>query len=775
MDPMDPKPAPPLEGANIVCIASANWEAELWTNSQHLMSRLARKNRVLFVESLGLRRPMARWRDLHRIGGRVRNWTRGVRRVSDSLYVYSPLVLPLYNRPWVRRLNYWILRTGLGRIARARGFRDPILWTFLPTSSDLVGHLGESLSIYHCVDEYGANPGVPAREIQEMERSLLGKSDLVFTTSKSLYEGKRRYNGNTFYLPNVADADHFMKAGEAETEVPEAILNLPRPVVGFVGALSDYKVDFQLLMHIARARPGWTLALVGPVWPGSKRDEVDALEAMPNVRFFGARPYEDLPGYLKGFDVCLIPFAVNETTVNVFPMKFHEFMATGKPVVVTDLPSLAEFREYCRTPSTPDGFVRALDESLAEGGRGAEERVAVARRNTWEVRLEQVAKIVGERDRLPCRPRWSAIPRGRVGIDARKAHDFGIGTYIRNLVTGLSRIDPDREYVVFQNSAETAEWGENILPVADDSPKYSLRELVSLPLQMQRHRIDLFHSPHYVLPVARPCRAVVTIHDLIHLFYPPSRAAGAYAKAMMIAATRSASRVITVSRASRDDIVRVLRVNPEKVHVICNAVSGRFHLRDRGEAREEVARTIGVEREFVLCVSNCLPHKNLDRLVHAFAGLRRRGFEGDLVLAGVGEGAAPDLVRAAADLGLGDHVRFPGFVSEEFLPVLYSGARLFVFPSLYEGFGLPPLEAMACGIPVVVSDTPAITEVVGEAGLRVDPRSVEAIESGMARLLEDRDLHDRYAREGRRRAAEFSWEETARRTLAVYREVIGHG
>lgn len=775
MDPKNHTPAASLEGANIVCIASANWDAELWTNSQHLMSRLARKNRVLFVESLGLRRPKARWRDLYRIGDRVRNWSRGIRRVSDNLHVYSPLVIPLYNRPWVRRLNYWILRTSLGRIARTRGFRDPILWTFLPTSSDLVGHLGESLSIYHCVDEYGANPGVPAREIQEMERSLLGKSDLVFTTSKSLYEGKRRYNENTFYLPNVADADHFMKAADPATPVPAAIRDLPRPVIGFVGALSDYKVDFRLLMHVARTRPGWTLAMVGPVWPGTRRDEVEELEALPNVRFFGARPYADLPGYLKGFDVCIIPFAVNETTVNVFPMKFHEYLATGKPVVVTDLPSVAEFREHCRTPSTPDEFVRAIDESLEEGGAGAEGRIAVARRNTWEIRLEQVARIIEERDRLPRRPRGSATPRGRVGIDARKVHDFGIGTYIRNLVTGLSRIDPDREYVIFQNSSERTEWGENIIPVSDDSPKYSLRELVSLPLQMQRHRIDLFHSPHYVLPVARPCRAVVTIHDLIHLFYPPSRAAGAYAKAMMIAATRSASRVITVSRASRDDIVRVLRVDPRKVKVITNAVSPHFVPRDGEEARERVARTIGVKGEYVLCVSNCLPHKNLDRLVRAFAGLRRRGFEGDLVLAGVAAGAAPDLVRIAADLGIGDRVRFPGFVPEEFLPVLYGGARLFVFPSLYEGFGLPPLEAMACGIPVVVSDTPAISEVVGDSGLRVDPRSIEAIEEGMVRLLEDEELSARLASDGRRRAGGFSWEETARRTLAVYREVIGHG
>ncbi|MFH1681557.1 MAG: glycosyltransferase [Candidatus Eisenbacteria bacterium] len=756
-------------------MASANWDAELWTNSQHLMSRLARDNRVLFVESVGLRRPQARWRDLYRVGGRLRNWARGVRPAGENLLVYSPLIIPFYSVPWIRDLNFWILRTTLSRIARKHGFRAPILWTFLPTSGDLVGHLGESLAIYHCVDEYGANPGVPARVIQQMEKKLLSASDLVFTTSRSLYEGKRRYNPNTHYLPNVADADHFRRATLPETEVPPALRSLPRPVVGFVGALSDYKVDFGLLIHVAHAHPEWSIALVGPVWAGSRADDVRTLEKMENVRFFGAQAYAELPAWIKGFDVCMIPFAVNETTINVFPMKFHEYMATGKPIVVADLPSIAEFREHCRMAGGAEEFTRAIEESLRPEPPGAaERRVEVARRNTWEVRIEEIASII-EKESAGGRPAGRSAPRGRIGIDIRKIHDFGIGTYIRSLVRELSRIDPHREYGVFQNADEEMQWGENIIPVVDNSPKYSLREHISLPLKMRRHRIDLFHSPHYVLPVTRPCRAVVTIHDLIHLFYPPSRAAALYARAMMSAATRSASRILTVSNASREDIVRVLRVAPEKVVVIHNAVDERFVPLETGRAREEVARTIGVEGEYILCVSNCLPHKNLRRLIEAFARLKRQGFGGDLVLAGVEAAKARDLPRAVRENRLGESVRFAGFVPDSFLPALYGGARVFVFPSLYEGFGLPPLEAMACGVPVVVSDTPALTEVVGSAGLRVDPERVESITEGIARLLGDPALHRRYAEEGLRHSRRFSWRAAAEQTLRVYEEVIGHG
>jgi len=433
-----------LQGANILCIASANWDAELWTNSQHLMSRLSASNRVLFVESLGLRRPRARWRDLYRVWGRFWNWMRGVRPVSKNLLVYSPLLLPFYDNSWARNLNYWILRTSLTRIARKYGFRNPVLWTFLPTSSDLAGHLGERLTVYHCVDEYGANPGVSPTLIQGMERELLQKADLVFTTSKSLYEGKKKYNSNTFYLPNVADADHFRKASLKETPVAEPIRDLPRPVVGFVGAISDYKVDFGLLVHVARAHPDWSIVLVGPVWPGKERENLAKLEKLENVHFFGVQPYEALPGFLKGFDVCMIPFALNETTVNVFPMKFHEYMATGKPIVVTDLPSVAEFRSYCRMASDADSFVKAIEESLVDSKEGVEERQAVATRNTWDVRIEQISRIFEEaRSKVGSAPA-SSSPRGRIGIDIRKIHDYGIGTYIRSLVAELSRIDPGR-------------------------------------------------------------------------------------------------------------------------------------------------------------------------------------------------------------------------------------------------------------------------------------------------------------------------------------------
>ncbi|NNE09692.1 MAG: glycosyltransferase [Gemmatimonadetes bacterium] len=755
-------------GADIICLASGNWDAELWTNSQHLMSRLAKDHRVLFVESLGLRTPGPSRRDVLRVFGRVVNFFRGVRSPRPNLYVHSPLAIPLYRFAWARRFNFYLLRRSLRRIANHLNMKDPILWTFLPTASNLVGHLGERLCIYHCVDEYRANPGVPADTIDQLERDLLRHADLVFTTSQGLFESKRRFNPNTHYLPNVADYDHFRLALDPGTVVPKEIQRLTGPVIGFVGAVSHYKIDLDLIAYVAKARPDWNLVMIGPVSFGENQAAFDAIAAMPNVHMLGARPYDTLPGYIKGFDVCMIPFAINETTKNVFPMKFHEYLATGKPVVVIELPSLADFRDYCFSARGPDAFVAAIEDALVMPQARPQVPDEVAAANTWESRIESIGAIVDGPRRKSFAP---SVTRRRIGIDVRKIHDYGIGRYIRNLIDEFALIDPDNDYVLFQGEPGPLVDAPNFETRHERSAKYSVREHISLPLQMKRARLDLFHSPHYVLPVVRPCPAVVTIHDLIHLKYPPSRAAGVYARVMLRAATRSAQAIITVSHASKADIVELLGVPAERIHVVYNAVEPRFGSCDPEAARAEVRERFGITRPYVLCVSNFLRHKNLERLLAAFQILRKDRADLDLVIVGGAADQWPALGEFVRKEGLSEHVHFPGYVRDEDLPRLYPAAALFVFPSLYEGFGLPPLEAMACGTQVVVADTPSQREIVGESGVFVYPLSVPAIAEGMRDALA---LDDREGRRlaGIKRAKDFCWKETAERTLAIYREVM---
>ena len=368
----------------------------------------------------------------------------------------------------------------------------------------------------------------------------------------------------------------------------------------------------------------------------------------------------------------------------------------------------------------------------------------------------------------------------RVAIDARKLHDFGIGTYIRNLLRTLARLDRDTEYVLLLQQTDLhvpGHLGPNFRGVLERSANYSMREQLHIPYVLMRERPDVYHAPHYVLPVAVPCRSVVTIHDTIHLMFPqylPNRAAYAYARSLMWAAARRADRILTVSASSKRDILHYFNVPPEKIEVVYNALDERFGAEPRPEEIARVRERFQLDHGFVLYAGNIKPHKNLVRLIDAFEGLRRDGFE-ELKLLIIGDEISkwPALRRAVHKYKLHKHVRFLGFLSDETLAVLYRLAAVFVFPSLYEGFGLPPLEAMASGTPVVTSNVSSLPEVAGDAAVLVDPYDAMDIKDGIKRVLTDPALAAEMRRKGLLRAREFSWERSVARTLAIYRETAG--
>jgi glycosyltransferase involved in cell wall biosynthesis len=366
----------------------------------------------------------------------------------------------------------------------------------------------------------------------------------------------------------------------------------------------------------------------------------------------------------------------------------------------------------------------------------------------------------------------------RIGIDARKLHDFGIGTYIRNILRHLARLDRETEFVLLcrpEDREALDRLGENFRAVAEPAGPYSVTEQVRIPLALRREQVTLFHAPHYVLPRLVSCPSVVTIHDCIHLMFPeylPNRLALSYARASIRTAARRSTRVLTVSESSKKDILRFVDLPPEKIDVIYNAYDERF-----GEVpgEEEVARVrerYQLEGEFMLYAGNVKPHKNLERLIEAFAIVRRRGVEHvKLVLIGDDISKYASLRRAVHRHQLHQHVRFLGYLPEQTLAVMYRLASVFAFPSLYEGFGLPPLEAMASGTPVVTSNVSSLPEVTAEAALLVDPYDPEAIADGLMRALTDADLRRDLIARGLERARQFSWEASTRRVRAIYGEV----
>ena len=367
----------------------------------------------------------------------------------------------------------------------------------------------------------------------------------------------------------------------------------------------------------------------------------------------------------------------------------------------------------------------------------------------------------------------------RIAIDARKLRDYGIGTYIRNLLRHLARLDDRSEYVVIcreEDCTFVSELGENFRAVAERSGSYSVREQFAVPLDLRREGADLFHAPHYVLPALTPCRSVVTIHDCIHLRFPqylPNRLGYAYARSSLWVAAHRSARVLTVSEASKRDILQYFDVPESKVAVIPNAIDERFSEAPPPDEVVRVQERYQLYDPFILYAGNIKPHKNLERLIEAFHTLRRGELEHvKLLIIGDEISKYATLRRSVHRYQLHKHVRFFGFVPDATLAILYRLARVFVFPSLYEGFGLPPLEAMASGTPVVTSNVSALPEVVGDAAMLIDPYQPEAIAGAIRRVLTDDRLREDMRERGLARARQFSWDRSVQRVREIYGEVL---
>jgi glycosyltransferase involved in cell wall biosynthesis len=369
-----------------------------------------------------------------------------------------------------------------------------------------------------------------------------------------------------------------------------------------------------------------------------------------------------------------------------------------------------------------------------------------------------------------------------IAIDA---HAVGTGlagneTYVASLVEALADIDQANRYTLYVTKPEAVERFHNRWPnfaVRRTLPHTPLvRVPVTLSAELRRRPVDVLHVQYTAPPVA-PCPVVATIHDLSfeHLRATFKRRSWMQLRLTVRRTARRAREIVTLSEFSRRDLVATYGLPPERVTVTPAAAAPRF----RPAPAEEIQRVrqlYNISRAYVLAVGSIQPRKNLARLFAAYANLRRaRG--GDklpqLVVVGKRAWLYEETLRAARECGIGSEVIFTGYAPEADLPALYSGALCFVYPSYFEGFGLPPLEAMACGAPVVAADRTSLPEVVGDAGLLVNPFDVEEIAGAIGRLIDDAHLRDSLRARGLARAARFDWRDTARRTLEVYKRATG--
>jgi glycosyltransferase involved in cell wall biosynthesis len=364
----------------------------------------------------------------------------------------------------------------------------------------------------------------------------------------------------------------------------------------------------------------------------------------------------------------------------------------------------------------------------------------------------------------------------KIAFDLRRIGNPGIGRYMKCLAEAMTAQVPEHEYLLIMPPG-----GEGLVnaPQADkicpELKYYSVREQIELPRILRRHKVDLLHSPHFLLPLIRPCPTVATIHDVIYLACPqdlPSRAGRLYYSAMMNACSRLASRIITDSEYSRDEIVRCLHADPAKIGVVYPGVDPAFH-RVTDSAQLAAVRTkYALDRDFVLCIGIYKQRKNHAGLLRAFQRLRQSGVNTQLVIAGPLAEGELILRRLAIKLGIVTHVVFTGFVDEPDLRALYSAASVCACPSFYEGFGFTVLEAMACGTPVVCSSATSLPEVAGQGALYANPHNSDEIANQLLRVFSDAELRSSLIERGRENLQRFSWAETAAQTLAVYHQAL---
>jgi glycosyltransferase involved in cell wall biosynthesis len=314
---------------------------------------------------------------------------KGLERINENLYVYTPIVLPLPSSSWARRINAFLLKASLWYYRKQIGMTDFQLWTFVPTIVELAETIGGKALIYYCVDEWSKFSFMDSAAMREMEIRLMQKADTVFVTADHLYRDKVQYNKNTYLVEHGVDHKHFSRALNEAMPDPADIYNIKSPILGFFGLIHEW-IDLDLIEHVAHARPEWSIVMIG-----KNSIDISRLQHCKNVHFLGQKPYESLPAYCRMFDVGLIPFVINELTINVNPIKLREYLSAGMPVVSTPLPEVKKYQDIVQIGATYDEFIAGIETALANDSTTARERRSLRMASeTWASKVDYISQCI---------------------------------------------------------------------------------------------------------------------------------------------------------------------------------------------------------------------------------------------------------------------------------------------------------------------------------------------------------------------------------------------
>lgn len=370
-----------------------DWFAENRTSSHHIAQWLSREHRVYYIECPGLRAPKSTGRDLKKIWTKLARFAMGARPVSDNMKVRTLFQVPLHRFAIVRCFNKHFITATLRWLMWREGIRQPITWFMVPHLASVLGHLGEKLSVYYCIDDYASLPDVDVLAVREMDEEMTRKADLVFVASETLLETKLRLNPDTHVSPHGVDVDHFAQARDESTPTPEDTSGLSHPIVGFFGLIERW-IDLDLIDYLAEQRPRWTFLLIGRL-----AVPLDDEKRRPNMHFLGKRSYAELPSYGKQFDVAIIPYHLTKQVLHANPLKLREYLAMGKPIVSVRTPEIEKYGDFVAIADSREEFLAKLDAALAhpDSPEDARRRVSRVAGESWDGRLKDVLEIVQRR------------------------------------------------------------------------------------------------------------------------------------------------------------------------------------------------------------------------------------------------------------------------------------------------------------------------------------------------------------------------------------------
>jgi glycosyltransferase involved in cell wall biosynthesis len=384
-----------LKDRSIICFAGEDWWYHHPHSKNHIMKRLARENRVMFVNSISMGLPSVRSADFFaKIRRKLKSYAKFVRRTPEGIVVVTPIVTPFFGSAWGRALNRALLIVQLRLLMLVYGFGRTVLWIAIPTARDVVGWLREDVLVYQVSDKYEANTMDHATKqglIRSLHEDQLDEADLVYYSGRKLFEEATDHREKSHLLEQAVDFEHFASTtGWDDHVVPADIAEIPRPVLGYFGQVDSWLIDQKLVRYVSERRPEWSWVFIG-----LKARPLE-VEALPNVHHLGSKNYYDLPAYASHFDVCVLPWVTDNEFVNYgSAIKVREYLATGKPVVITPLYEYERFDGPLRIARSYDHFVELVDAAIVEERAGdAAARVArqeLVRDKTWDVRTEQVS------------------------------------------------------------------------------------------------------------------------------------------------------------------------------------------------------------------------------------------------------------------------------------------------------------------------------------------------------------------------------------------------